>query len=224
MNGYDISMKFTIITLYPEAIRPYLDASILGRAQKERLVEIDYINLRDFGLNQYRQVDDKPYGGGPGMILRADVVIPALKSIAIKDKSKAAIIITSPGGSVYDQPLATQLSKLEHIIIICGRFEGYDARIEKYTDYVLSIGPYVLAGVEIPALTIIESISRLIPGVLGNPDSPIDESFADNSLEYPQYTRPNEYEGQAVPEVLIGGHHSEIAKWRLEQKKSSGNS
>jgi len=217
-------MKFTIITLYKDAIQPYLNASILGRAQDSKLISIDYIDLREFGLNKYRQVDDKPYGGGPGMILRVDVVIPALKSITIEDKSKTIVIITSPKGEPFNQSQAINLSTYDHIIIICGRFEGYDDRIEQYVDRVYSIGPYVLAGGEIPALTIIESVSRLIPGVLGNPASPIDESYSDDNFEYPQYTRPNNFGGHTVPEVLINGDHQEIAKWRLGHKRNSQQS
>ena len=212
-------MKITIITLYPDAIRPYLDTSILGRAQRNKIIDIEIINLRDFGIGKHKQVDDTPYGGGAGMVLRPDVVVPAINKI--KDKSpNVKIILLSPAGKQFDQKIALQLSKIDHIALVCGRFEGFDARIEKHCDEVISIGPYVSAGGEIPALAIIESTARLIPGVLGNELSITDESYVNDTIEYPQYTKPEVFNGMKVPDVLLSGNHGEIAKWREENRET----
>lgn len=239
-------MKFTIITLYPDAIKPYLDASILGRAQKNGAIDIEIINLRNFGIGNYKQVDDTPYGGGPGMVLRPDVIVPAIKKAtqhhplyrsSMRDytysdnnhslsegtpesKGVTKIILLSPSGKQFDQSTATRYSKLDHIVLVCGRFEGFDARIEKYCDEVISVGPYVLSGGEIPALTIVESVARLLPKVLGNELSTADESYSDGSIEYPQYTKPPQYDNMKVPDVLMGGNHAEIANWRTTHKKN----
>lgn len=212
-------MKFTIITLYPDAIKPYLDTSILGRAQQKGLIDIDIVNLRDFGLGKHKQVDDTPFGGGPGMILRADVVIPAIKKIK-QHNPKAEMIMLTPDGEIYNQQIARNISKNnKDIILLAGRFEGFDARIDEYIDKKISIGPYILAGGEIPALAIIESVARLIPEVLGNPLSPEEESHSENYIEYPQYTKPQTYLGVNVPEILISGDHKKIKEWREEHKR-----
>lgn len=212
-------MKFTIITLYPDAIKPYLDTSILGRAQKKGLININIVNLRDFGLGKHKQVDDTPFGGGPGMILRADVVIPAIKKIK-QHNPKAEMIMLTPDGEIYNQQIARNILKNnKDIILLAGRFEGFDARIDEYIDKKISVGPYVLAGGEIPALAIIESVARLIPEVLGNPLSPEEESHSENYIEYPQYTKPQTYLGVNVPEILISGDHKKIKEWREEHKR-----
>lgn len=212
-------MKFTIITLYPDAIKPYLDTSILGRAQKKGLININIVNLRDFGLGKHKQVDDTPFGGGPGMILRADVVIPAIKKIK-QHNPKAEMIMLTPDGEIYNQQIARSISKNNmDLILLAGRFEGFDARIDEYIDKKISVGPYVLAGGEIPALAIIESVARLIPEVLGNPLSPEEESHSENYIEYPQYTKPQTYLGVNVPEILISGDHKKIKEWREEHKR-----
>lgn len=212
----DTMKKYTIITLYPELLKPYTDGAILGRAQKARKITIDYIDLREFGLSKYKQVDDTPYGGGPGMILRADVVVPAIKQAL--GRSKAKVILLAPEGRAFNQQKAASLTNEGHIIFACGRFEGFDERITKYIDEKISVGPYVLSGGELPALTIIEAITRLIPGVLGNADSTTEESFTNNTLEYPQYTKPETYDGHDVPKILRSGHHQEIKKWRQEHQ------
>jgi len=211
-------MKFTLLTLYPDAIKPYLNTSIIGRAQKNGVAEIRIVNLRDFGLGKHKQVDDTPYGGGPGMILRADVIVPAIERFKVESR-KSKVILLSPTGRQFDQSTATRYSKLGHLILVCGRFEGFDARINKFCDEVISTGPYVLAGGEIPALTIVEAVARLTPGVLGNDLSSVDESFAENSIEYPQYTKPSTFDKMDVPGILLSGHHSEIDNWREAQKK-----
>lgn len=212
-------MKYSIITLYPDLIEPYLSGSILGRAQKNGLIDVEIINLRDYGIGVHKQVDDTPYGGGAGMVLRPDVVVPAINKI--KEASPSVkIILLSPAGKQYNQKIALQLSKIDHIALVCGRFEGFDARIEEYCDEVISVGPFVLAGGEIPALAIIESTARLTPGVLGNELSATDESFTSGTIEYPQYTKPESYENKKVPDVLLSGHHGEIAKWRESHRET----
>ena len=212
-------MKFTIITLYPDAIKPYLDSSILGRAQKNGLIDINIVNLRDYGLGKHKQVDDTPFGGGPGMILRADVVAPAIKELK-NSNPNSRVIMLSPDGEIFNQQTARDLSTTDkELILLSGRFEGFDARIDKYIDKKISIGPYVLAGGEIPALAIIESVARLIPGVLGNPLSSEEESHSENYIEYPQYTKPQSYLDNNVPEILLSGDHEKIKKWRQEHKR-----
>lgn len=211
-------MKFTIITLYPDLIKPYLDGSILGRAQKNKLIDIELINLRNFGLGNYKQVDDTPYGGGAGMVLRPDVVIPAIQKSKVKSL-KSKVVLLSPDGKQYNQKIANDLSKYQHLILVCGRFEGFDERIKKYVDEVISIGQYITSGGELPALSIVESVSRLIPGVLGNKESVADESFTDSFIEYPQYTKPEDYKGDKVPDILLSGNHKEISNWRQAHKR-----
>jgi len=211
-------MKFTIITLYPDLIKPYLDGSILGRAQKNKLIDIELINLRNFGLGNYKQVDDTPYGGGAGMVLKPDVVIPAIQKSKVKSL-KSKVVLLSPDGKQYNQKIANDLSKYQHLILVCGRFEGFDERIKKYVDEVISIGQYITSGGELPALSIVESVSRLIPGVLGNKESVADESFTDSFIEYPQYTKPEDYKGDKVPDILLSGNHKEISNWRQAHKR-----
>lgn len=206
-------MKISIITLFPEVFQPILSSSILKRAQQKGKVIFELINLRDFGEGKHKTVDDRPYGGGVGMILRVDILAKAMKSI------KPYTILTSASGKPYKQEGAQRLSKLKHLIIVCGHYEGVDQRfIEKFTDEEISIGDYVLTGGEIPAMVIVDSIVRLIPGVLEKPEATIEESFSEGLLEYPQYTRPEVFEEKKVPQVLLSGNHGEIAKWR--QKKS----
>ncbi|MBI2330339.1 tRNA (guanosine(37)-N1)-methyltransferase TrmD [Candidatus Daviesbacteria bacterium] len=227
-------MKFSIITLFPEVFEPILNSSILKRAQKKGLVEFELINLRDFGEGKHQVVDDRPYGGGAGMVFKADVLAKALKSVyslqsTAKSSSRLAsrsgksvvgsqIVLMSASGTPYKQAEARELSKLSHIIIICGHYEGVDQRfIDKYVSEEISIGDYVLTGGEIPAMVIVDSITRLIPRVLEKPEATQEESFSQGLLEYPQYTRPEEFEGEKVPGVLLSGNHAEIKKWRSEK-------
>lgn len=224
-----LTMTISIITLFPEVFDPILNASILKRAQKKGLVKFELINLRDFGEGKHKLVDNRPYGGGAGMILRADILAKALHSVVSKlptTNYKLQTILASASGKPYKQNKAQQFSKLDHLIIICGHYEGVDQRfIDKYIDEEISIGDYVLTGGEIPAMVIADSIVRLIPGVLEKPEATENESFSPSTinnkqytiLEYPHYTRPEEFEGFKVPEILLSGNHGEIEKWRKEQ-------
>lgn len=207
-------MKISIITLFPEMFEDILNSSILKRAQQKGLVEFNLVNLRDFGEGPHQIVDDKPFGGGVGMVLKPDILAKALKSI--KEKP-GRVIITSASGSPYTQKKARQLSTLKHIVIVCGHYEGVDQRfIDKYVDEEISIGDYILTGGEIPSLIIIDSITRLVKGVLKE-DATLKESFEEGLLEHPQYTRPDEFEGQTVPAVLILGDHQKVEDWKKEQ-------
>ncbi len=209
-------MKISIITLFPETFTP-LHSSILKRAQTKGKFELELINLRDFGEGVHQVVDDRPYGGGAGMVLKADILAKALKSILKIKNSKLKILLTSASGTPYSQAKAQQLSKLDHLIIICGHYEGIDQRfIDKYVDEELSIGDYVLTGGEIPAMAIADSVVRLIPGVLKD-EVTINESFSMYNLEYPHYTRPEDFQGDKVPAVLLSGNHKEIATWRTQK-------
>lgn len=203
-------MKISIITLFPEVFEPILNSSILKRAKEKGKVSFELINLRDLGEGKHQVVDDRPYGGGAGMILRVDILAKALK-----EAGRGKVILTSASGKPYKQTTAHELSKLDHVIIVCGHYEGVDQRfIDKYVDEEISIGDYVLTGGEIPAMVIIDSVVRLISGVLEKEEAVIEESFSEGLLEYPHYTRPEVFEGEKVPEVLLSGHHAEISKWR----------
>lgn len=225
-------MKISIITLFPEVFEPILNSSILKRAQKKGLVEFELINLRPFGEGRHQVVDGRPYGGGAGMVLKADILAKAVRYLllAVSQRPKAKsqkpyIVLTSASGTPYKQVKAQQFSKLDHLIIVCGHYEGVDQRfIDSLVDEEISIGDYVLTGGEIPAMVIVDSVTRLIPKVLEKPEATIDESFSitynlqpTTLLEYPHYTRPEEFEGQKVPEVLLSGNHGEIKKWRQNQ-------
>lgn len=206
-------MKFDVLTLFPEMFEP-LKQSIIGRAEEKELIDINFINIRDFSKNKHKKVDDTPYGGGAGMVMQADVVYDAYKSI---NDSNAKVIYMSPQGNVLNQKKVEQLSKEEHLIILCGHYEGIDQRvIDKIVDEEISIGDYVLTGGEIPAMVLIDSVSRYVEGVLKE-DSIKEESFSNGLLEYPQYTRPEIFEGEKVPEILLSGHHENINKWRKQK-------
>ncbi len=211
-------MKIDVLTLFPEMIENALSYSIPGRGQKSGKVEVKAHQLRTWGIDKHGNVDDTPYGGGPGMILRVDVAHAALE--AVDHGHKAHRIMLSPDGDLFTQEMAKIFAKEEKIVMLCGRYEGFDARIEKYVDQKVSIGQFVLSGGELPALTIADAVMRLVPGVLGNEDSIKEETFEQDLTEYPQYTRPNSYKGQTVPEVLLSGHHAEIQKWQSEQRKN----
>ncbi len=214
-------MKFSIITLFPEVFDPILNTSILKRAQKKGLIEYELINLRNFGKGKHKVVDDRPYGGGVGMVLRADILAKAIKSIIPTRQAanyEQRTILMSASGTPYKQSRAKKLSRLKHLIIVCGHYEGVDQRfIENYVDEEISIGDYVLTGGEIPAMVIVDSITRLVPGVLEKTEATENESFSEGLLEYPQYTRPEECDGKKVPKILLSGNHAEIEKWRVKK-------
>jgi len=218
-------IKFTIITLFEEALKPYLNSSMMWKAADKGIAEFNFVNLRDFGLGPHKSVDDTPYGGGDGMLLRCEPVFAAIESVK-KEDPEAKVILPTPVGRVWNQELARELSskaasdsntKPVHYIIMCPHYEGYDERILSIVDYKISLGNYILTGGELPALIIIDSMVRLLPGVLGGESSAEIESFSDgDNLEYPQYTKPAEFRDMKVPDVLLSGNHGEIAKWRKD--------
>lgn len=218
-------MKFHILTLFPDMVRDGLNTSILGRAVQNGHISMDVINIRDYTLDKHKKVDDYPYGGGAGMLMQAQPIYDAWKAVcdkihdcADKDVQKPRTVYVTPQGSVFNQNMAVDLAKEEDLIILCGHYEGVDERVleEIVTDYI-SIGDYVLTGGELPAMVMVDAISRMVPGVLSNEDSGVTESFYDNLLEYPQYSRPEIWHEKRVPEVLLSGHHKNIEKWRFEQ-------
>ena len=254
-------IKFTIITLFEEALKPYLDVSMMWKAAEKGIAEFDFVNLRDFGLGPHKSVDDTPYGGGDGMLLRCEPVFAAIESVKAKDPS-AEVILPTPAGRLWTQNYARELAKIDkhisrdsteagkpsssaeksvatdfsdacrenivyqtstpHYIILCPHYEGYDERILALVDHKISLGHYVLTGGELPALIIIDSVVRLLPGVLGGETSAQIESFSDETnseIEFPQYTKPADFRGMKVPDVLLSGNHGEIAKWREAQKR-----
>lgn len=209
--------KIAVITLFPEMFDGVLNSSMLWKAQKDNLIQFELINLRDYGLGPRKQVDDTPYGGGDGMLLMPEPLFEAINE-AKKNIPNAKVILMTPRGESFKQKLAKEMADSnDDYIFVCGRYEGFDERVFEVADGAISIGDYVLTGGELPAMVIIDSITRLIPGVLGGENSALIESFSDGeTLEFPQYTRPSEYKGLKVPEVLLSGNHGEIAKWRKE--------
>jgi tRNA (guanine37-N1)-methyltransferase len=214
-------MRIDIITLFPDFFEGLGNHSIVGRAIKSGKVELVTHNLRDYATDNYGSVDDHPYGGGPGMVLRFDVLLKALQDVKTEVKklnAKCKTILLTPQGEVYKQKRALVLSREENLILLCGHYEGFDERIRDYVDLEISIGDYVLTGGEIPAMVLIDSVARLLPGVLGDDASSHDESHSDGLLEYPHYTRPPEHDGKTVPEILLSGNHPKIEQWRREQQ------
>ena len=211
-------MNFHILTLFPEMVMDGLNTSIIGRAIEAGLLEINAVNIRDYSTNKHMKVDDYPYGGGAGLVMQPEPVYRAYKDLEKDMKKKPRVVYLTPQGTTFHQEMAKELAKEEELVFLCGHYEGIDERVleEIVTDYV-SIGDYVLTGGELPAMVMIDSISRLVPGVLHNDDSAGDESFENGLLEYPQYTRPPVFLDKEVPEVLLSGHHENIRKWRHEQ-------
>lgn len=220
-------MNFHILTLFPDMVMDGLNTSIIGRAVNAGLLSIEAVNIRDYAFNKHQSVDDYPYGGGAGMLMQAEPVYLAYEAVAgkIADRGdtdqggrKLRVVYLSPQGNVFNQKMAEELAQEEDLILLCGHYEGIDERVleEIVTDYV-SIGDYVLTGGELPAMVMVDAISRLVPGVLHNDVSAEFESLQDNLLEYPQYSRPEEWHGKKVPPVLLSGHHANIEKWRREQ-------
>lgn len=211
-------MRIDVLTLFPEVIQPYLAASILGRAQASGAVEIHTHQLRNYTRDPHGKVDDRPYGGGPGMVLSCQPVCDAVAAIEAQATTPTLRILTSPQGRRFDQRTAERLAAMPRLLIICGHYEGHDERIvDLLAPEEISLGDFVLTGGEIPALAMIDSVVRLLPGVLGNAAGTDEESFRENALEYPHYTRPREFRGRTVPEVLLSGNHAEIAAWRRSE-------
>ncbi len=227
-------MRFDIITIFPKIFNSYFSESIVNRAQKNKIINIKMHNLRDYTEDKHKTVDDTPYGGGPGMVLKIEPIYKSVQSLKSKIKNKKAkirIVLFSAKGKKYAQSDAERLSKYDNLILICGRYEGVDERVAEYiADEEISIGDYVLTGGEIPAMILVDSVTRLIPGVLGNIESLKEESFTkiknsklkikNSILEYPQFTKPENFEGWKVPDVLLSGNHKEIEKWRKRNAKS----
>ena len=217
-------MKIYIISLFPEMFEPVLNMSMLWKAQDKKLIDFEVINLRDFGIGKRKTVDDTPYGGGAGMLLKCEPVFAAIEFAKQKDPT-ASVLMMTPRGKRYSQLDAKALSKKDSLIILCGHYEGFDERILSVVDQEISMGDFVLTGGEIPAMAVVDSITRLIPGVLGDEMSNQDESFSQGLLEYPQFTRPDDFRGMKVPEELKNGNHAEINAWRKSQalKKTQEN-
>ncbi|MBE7034373.1 MAG: tRNA (guanosine(37)-N1)-methyltransferase TrmD [Ruminococcaceae bacterium] len=208
-------MKFSVLTLFPEMLSA-LGESIIGRAINKGIIETEYINIRDFSKDKHRRVDDYPYGAGGGMVMQPQPIYDAYKSVA--GENKPHVIYMSPQGATLTQNKAKELAKYEHLVILCGHYEGVDERIlEEIVDEEISIGDYVLTGGELPAMVVIDCVSRMIEGVLDSEETASVESHYNGLLEYPQYTRPPEFMGREVPEILLSGHHANIEKWRREQ-------
>lgn len=210
-----MTKEIDIITLFPEMFKGVFGDSIIKRAIDRKILEIRLTQLRDFAFDKHKQVDDSPFGGGSGMVLKPEPMFRAVRSVLQNSTATSRrIIIADPAGKTFNQAKAKELSQVDWLIIICGHYEGFDARIYTLADELISIGDYVLTGGEIPAMAIVDAVSRMLPDVLGAADSAETDSFFDNMLSYPQYTRPRNFEGMEVPEVLLSGNHAEIAKWR----------
>ena len=211
-------MNYHVLTLFPEMILQGLNTSIIGRAIEKGILSLEAVNIRDYAGNRYGKVDDYPYGGGAGMVMQAEPVYAAVKDLEERMGHKPRVIYLTPQGSVFRQEMAVDFAKEEDLVFLCGHYEGIDERVleEVVTDYV-SIGEYVLTGGELPAMVMIDAISRMVPGVLSNGESGTIESFHDNLLEYPQYSRPEVWRDKAVPPVLLSGHHANVEKWRREE-------
>ncbi|MBQ9496579.1 MAG: tRNA (guanosine(37)-N1)-methyltransferase TrmD [Selenomonadaceae bacterium] len=212
-------MLIDIITLFPEMFAGVFGESIIKRAVEKNILEIRFTQLRDFAFDKHKHVDDSPFGGGAGMVLKPEPVYRAVRDVLNRSDENFSrkIIITDPGGKVFTQAKAKELAEVKQLIFICGHYEGFDARIYDLADELISIGDYVLTGGELPAMVIVDAVARMLPNVLGSAESAATDSFFDGLLGFPQYTRPREFEGKIVPEVLLSGNHAEIKKWREEQ-------
>jgi len=224
-------MRVDIVTLFPEMFEPFLSSGMVGRAVRAGALDVRCANLREHGLGKHRSVDDTPYGGGSGMVMRVDVVVGCIEAAEMRasegregaEKTRSHRVLLSPQGSVLDQRKVEALASLPWITLVCGRYEGFDDRVHAFVDEEISLGDFVLAGGEVPAMAIVDACSRLLPGVLGSADSAMHESHSqmmDGLLEYPHYTRPEEFRGMKVPEVLKGGNHAAIAAFRREQAEA----
>ena len=209
-------MKIDVLTLFPEMFAGPLDVSMVARARKAGLLDVQIRNLRDWTHDRHKTVDDRPFGGGPGMVLKPEPIFEAVEALA---SDKTRVLMMAPTGRVFTQDIARELATEEHLLFLSGSYEGFDERIRTLIDDEISIGDYVLTNGGLPAMVVIDAVTRLIPGVLGDEESAHDESFSHGLLEYPHYTRPAEFRGMKVPEVLMSGNHAEIEKWRREQAK-----
>lgn len=210
-------MKIDVLTLFPAMFAGPLDESIVRRARETGLLDLKIHSLRDWTHDRHKTVDDRPFGGGPGMLLKVEPLFEAIESL---QREKTKVILLSPSGRQFDQSIARELAQSEELLLVCGSYEGFDERVrEALADDELSIGDYVLTNGALPAMVVIDAVARLLPGVLGDDESSHDESFSHGLLEYPQYTRPAEFRGMKVPEVLLSGNHAEIEKWRRQQAK-----
>ena len=212
-------MKFKVLTLFPENLKSSLDYGVIGRAQKQNIIDIEYINPRDYSDNNYGSIDDKPYGGGPGMVIKADPLLKAIEFAKGGTSEICPVVFLSPQGLLFNQKKAESYAKFKDLILVSGRYEGIDERVIELTENALeiSLGSFVLSGGEIAASAMIDSITRLIPGVLGHEMSALQDSFTEDLLDYPHYTRPELFRNIAVPKVLVSGNHHEINRWRLKQ-------
>lgn len=206
-------MRYTILTLFPGLIQPWLSESLIKRARERGLIRVEVVDLRAFGLGRHRTVDDTPYGGGAGMVIRPDVAVAALETVLPADE----VILLSPAGEPFTQKVAEELAQKQHLVLLSGRYEGFDARVEAFVTRSLTIGDYVLMGGEVAALAVLEATARLLPGVIGDPESHRKDSFVGGLLDYPHYTRPPEFRGLKVPEVLLSGNHQEVERWRRRE-------
>ncbi|MFM8290425.1 MAG: tRNA (guanosine(37)-N1)-methyltransferase TrmD [Planctomycetia bacterium] len=212
-------MRIDIVTLFPEMFTSFLDGSLLGAARQAGIVDIRLTNFRDFAAGVHRQVDDRPYGGGPGMLLMPEPVVSCVEALQ-REATPGRVLMLTPGGRRLDQPLVEELARQERLVLVCGRYEGFDARVrETLAAEEISIGDYVLSGGEVAAMVVVEAVTRLVPGVLGDEESARQDSFSGSErlVEGPQYTRPREFRGLEVPEILLSGDHGRIARWRHEQ-------
>jgi tRNA (guanine37-N1)-methyltransferase len=209
-------MKIDVLTLFPEMFAGPFDVSMVARARKAGVVDLQIRNLRDWTHDRHKTVDDRPFGGGPGMVLKPEPIFEAVEALA---SEKTRLLMMAPTGRVFTQAMARELAAEEHLVFLCGSYEGFDERIRTLIDDEISIGDYVLTNGGLPAMVIIDAVTRLLPGVLGHDESAHDESFSHGLLEYPHYTRPAEFRGMKVPDVLLSGNHAEIEKWRREQSK-----
>lgn len=211
-------MEINIVTLFPEMFSGVADSSILKIARDKGLVRIGVVNLRDFSTDKHRKVDAPPYGGGPGMVIQVEPVVRAVEHLRANGREESELVLLTPAGKTFDQSTAWDLSKRKGLILLCGHYEGFDERVREILQpRELSVGDFVLTGGEIPAMLVMDAVARLVPGVLGSPDSLNEESFTSGGLEYPHYTRPPEFRGRGVPEVLRGGDHRKVGEWRREQ-------
>lgn len=213
-------MIIDVVTLFPSMFSGVVNESILKRAQEQGQVKVNLVNLRDFSKDKHKKVDAPPYGGGPGMVIMAEPVFDAVEHLRKNGREDSFLVLLTPGGVRFDQTLAQELSKQKGLILLCGHYEGFDERVSQgLSPLEVSIGDYVLTGGEIPAMVLLDSVTRLVPGVLGSKESLLQESFSSGTLEYPQYTRPQDIRGLKVPEVLVSGDHGKIAEWREEQSR-----